>query len=462
MVPKGKQIRLFIEDNAPVVVVAAAKGNAAVVKGLLDNKYGKVDDKDSRGSTALHAAAANADFEMAKILLGRGADITCKNADGLIAADFAASTGHMPLTLAILPSNASMIDRVIGIAREYGHPALADAIGPMHYDLHRAAKEGLAELVAISTKTRPASLNAKDADGKTALTLAVENGHAEAVKELLACKDTEVDPGVFQHAICTGKVAVATEYVKADRIDFPLRRATREGAAAAVGAFLFAASPRMDDVAKALFLAAKDGNLEIVRILLPRASLRAVEHALFGAVHEGQLACAEALLGQVAMDEDTAETVLEMAAAGPSAGVLRAVMKHPAVQQEMKTAMPNALMAAFRAGRTDNVACLADPVRPETALSERDGCGLTPLLAAVLRRDAATVRILLECGADPTVPYDIRLSAKAEKGPCEAADHPVRVGMTPAMLALEMKSVDILRVFFEECGGLPGVERRSE
>ena len=66
----------------------------ALVMGALSRGRGNVNSADDKGYTLLHAAARDGDANIARLLLGQGADVNALNNDGETPLDVAERTGH--------------------------------------------------------------------------------------------------------------------------------------------------------------------------------------------------------------------------------------------------------------------------------------------------------------------------------------------------------------------------------
>jgi ankyrin repeat protein len=142
---------------------AAAVGNVGVLRSLFASDRASVDDSGPGGYTALHFAASFGQLEVARLLLGRGAD---------------------PNAVAMNGSRATPLHSAV-TARHRDTASLLLALGASPNSvqkggmtpLHTAARDG-DEAIVDMLLLRGADPTRKSDDGKTAIDLAVENGHA--------------------------------------------------------------------------------------------------------------------------------------------------------------------------------------------------------------------------------------------------------------------------------------------
>ncbi len=87
---------------------AAFKGQKDLVKRLLKNPLTDVNAKSRGDYTALHATAVTNKFEIAKMLIARGAKIDDQDADGRCALFWAASLGYTQIVNLLLENSASI------------------------------------------------------------------------------------------------------------------------------------------------------------------------------------------------------------------------------------------------------------------------------------------------------------------------------------------------------------------
>ena len=142
---------------------AAATGNVAVAKALLDGDRASVDDRGPDGYTALHFAAAFGQLEIARLLLGRGADPNVVSLNDL---------RSTPLHIAVSAKHRDLASLLLALG---GYPNAVQHGG--WTPLHAAAYDGDESIIDILLM-RGADPTRSDDDGKTAVDLADEKGHA--------------------------------------------------------------------------------------------------------------------------------------------------------------------------------------------------------------------------------------------------------------------------------------------
>ena len=120
------------------IISAAAKGDLASAKTILDADPSAVNAKDGEGATALHHATAGGHRAVAELLLANGADVNARKANGVT-------------------------------------------------PLHVASALGQVEIITLLI-SRGADLDALDGRGRTALSVARERGQGEAEQLLLQAK----------------------------------------------------------------------------------------------------------------------------------------------------------------------------------------------------------------------------------------------------------------------------------
>lgn len=148
---------------------AAVIGNVNVIRTLLSTDRASVDDHGPDGYTALHLAAYFGQLEVARLLLGRGAD---------------------PNAVALNESRVTPLHSAVAAKhRDTASLLLALGASPNSVQhggwtpLHAAARDGEESIVDMLL-LRGADATRKGDDGKTAIDLAEESGHGALAKLL--------------------------------------------------------------------------------------------------------------------------------------------------------------------------------------------------------------------------------------------------------------------------------------
>jgi len=142
---------------------AAAIGSVAACRKMIEDGRASVDDRGPDGYTALHFAAAFGQLEIARLLLGRGAD------PNLAAQNEARAT---PLHVAVAARHRDVASLLMALG---GSPNAVQHDGwtPLH-SAALAGDESIIDLLLL----RGADPSRAASDGKTAIDLADENGHS--------------------------------------------------------------------------------------------------------------------------------------------------------------------------------------------------------------------------------------------------------------------------------------------
>jgi uncharacterized protein len=217
------------------VTDAAMRGDRAAVRAAVARKA-DVNVTQVDGSTALHWAAERDDVEMADLLIRAGARITAKTREGIT-----------PLQLAATNGSTAMIDRLLKAGANVNAPLTPAA----DTALMMAARTGTAGAVRVLIEAG-ADVNAKESwGGTTALMWAVSEGHAEAAR-LLIVAGADVNAKSNYVAAANGRGFEGRTPI-ANR-----------------------AEPKSEEFASGsltpLMFAARDGNVELARILVGAAA----------------------------------------------------------------------------------------------------------------------------------------------------------------------------------------------
>lgn len=148
---------------------AAAIGDVGVVRNLLSSERASVDDRGPDGFTALHLAAAFGQMEVARLLLGLGADPNAVSFNGMRVTPLHSAVAAMHR------DTASLLLALGASPNSVQHGGWTP--------LHTAARDGDEAIVDMLLLRGADPTRASD-DGKTAIDLAEEGGHAALAKVL--------------------------------------------------------------------------------------------------------------------------------------------------------------------------------------------------------------------------------------------------------------------------------------
>ncbi len=372
-------IWLLSSTGAPFAAAADARLADAVMRGdkdilrSLPADRANVNTAQPDGTTALHWAVRHDDLATADALIKAGADVKAANRYGVT-----------PMTLAATNGNPAMIRRLLDAGAD---PNTATPGGETA--LMTAARAGKVDAVTLLLD-RGANVNAKDSvHAQTALMWAVLENHVDMVKLLIA-RGADVNAH-------TNITTPKGEYVPA-----------RAGGASGNGIIRQRALPTADGGMTPLLFAVRDGNAEMMRLLLDRGANLGQSSGnktspLLIALLNGQVAIATALLERGA-DPNAAD------AYGRAA--LFAAIDLRNFNHEKYGDLPTdgrdpleLIKALLKKGA--NVNAKTDTV-PIHGLMQFDASwvnfdGETPFVRAALSGDIEVMRLLLEHGADPNI-----------------------------------------------------------
>ena len=318
---------------------------------------GAVNTREADGTTALHWAVRANDLALAQALLRAGADAKAANRYGVT-----------PLSLAVINGNAAMVD------------ALLKAGAGGETILMTAARVGNPAVMRLLLARFKADVNAAEsAYGETALMWAAAENHAEAAQLLI------------EHGAEINARSQLMSYPK-DRFGLegvisvlphgqwtPLMYAARQGS---LGALRVLVKARADlnlsdpDGTTALVFAIINSHYDAARLLVeaganPNLADTAGMAALYAAVDASTLGEIYGRPGKKVVNDSSAQELMNV------------LLAHRAnANAQLRSA---ALYRAHTPG--------------EPALGE----GATPLMRAAKNGDVATMRLLLEHGADPSL-----------------------------------------------------------
>lgn len=328
---------------------------------------------DPDGTTALHWAVRHDDLATAKSLIKDGADVKAANRYGVT-----------PMALAAMNGNAAMIRALLDAGADPNSANLGGETALM-----TAARTGKVDAVTLLLD-RGANVNAKDTvHAQTALMWAVIENHTDVVNLLLA-RSADINAH-------TNVTLPKGEYVPA-----------RAGGASGNGIIRQRALPTADGGVTPLLFAVRDGNGEMMRLLLDRGADINLSSGnrtspLLIALLNGQVGIAAELLQRGA---DPNATDAYKRAALYAAIDLRNFNheKYGDLPTDGRDPLP--LIKALLQKRADPN--LRTDTVPVHGLMQFDASwvnfdGQTPFVRAALSGDIEVMRLLLENGADPNI-----------------------------------------------------------
>src|SRR5262245_4354182 len=377
-------------QDAPPLIEAAENGDRVAVSRLLD-EGADVDARAVDGTTALHWAVRADRLDAVRLLLESGADEAAADRYGVTPLYLAAENGNAAVIAALLDAGAD----VKGVA-PIGETALMTA-----------ARTGVVDAVALLLD-RGAEIDARDREfEQTALMLAVREAHPEVVALLLdrgADVDARTRVGPTPNFVkpCKG-TGCGSEGVGINRGGLP-DRGRRGAALGGMTSLLYAARDGRTEEAALLLAAGADVELAEANGMRP----------LLMALLNDQLAVAEQLLehdADVNADDFWGRTPLFAAVEYRNLDMNNREMDAPTtngVDREPLLAMIAELIAhgADVNARTREVPPSRRWLYSLGDVSWVDFTGQTPFLRAALSGDVATMRLLVEHGADPNLPTE--------------------------------------------------------
>jgi ankyrin repeat protein len=340
--------------NESALIDAVKAGDREAVRRLV-KQPALVNEPEADGTSPLHWAVRADDLETAKLLLNTGANPNAANRYGVTA-----------LTLAAENNSVAMVDALLN--------AGADAKGPMI--LMTAAHAGNPQVVKLLA-ARSADVNqAEPSRGETALMWAASENHPEAIQVLV---EHGADPNT-----------------RSTTLAFPKDRFGLEGVVTVL--------PRGGWTA--LMYAARQGSLEAARALAGAgANLDLTDPdgatAIALAIINGHYDTA-AMLAENGADPNLADST-GMAAlyAASDMRTLGEIYGRPPRTSSSQVSALDLIQILLRHGADPNAALKSPTLyRAHTPGDGALGEGTTPFLRAAKNGDVATMRALLENGAD--------------------------------------------------------------
>jgi ankyrin repeat protein len=349
------------------VADAAMRGDREAVRAALARKA-DVNAAQVDGTTALHWAVERDDVELAELLLTAGARVSARTREGVT-----------PLRLAAINGSARMLGRLIRSGADPNAPLTTAG----DTALMLASRTGQTGAMRVLLEAR-ADVNAKESwGGTTALMWAVAQGHAEAARVLIAA-GADVNARSHYVAAANGRGFEGRT---------PVASRTEEKVEEFASGWL---TP--------LMFAARDGGLELVRILVAAgADVDAV-------VGDGKTALALAIFNG---NYDVASFLVDRHADVNKADAQRFTPLFWAVDRRNMETAPN-FPWMVTADPVPLIRQLLDAGANPNALVNNTPRGrmregsprivfATALMRAAFAADLELVKLLLERGADPTI-----------------------------------------------------------
>lgn len=228
LIAAGARLKPKDQDTRQALGAAATRGNNEIVSALI--KLGTdVNDTDNTGITALMFASMAGRTDVVRTLIAAGANLNSKQeGDGTTALVWAAMGGRPEVIKILVDAKADVNARttsnytaLIWVSSE----AMAETLR-VGFNGKDATKESLDAFRRASDKDRAlgaqilldagADVNAKNADGWTAIILASREGHTDVVRTLITAKaDVNAkERGLGQTALMFASENGHTEIVK--------------------------------------------------------------------------------------------------------------------------------------------------------------------------------------------------------------------------------------------------------
>ena len=194
LLASGADPNAAMKDGATALTAAAFGGYADVVRALI-GKRAKPDPTDRYGRTPLMAAALNGHPAVVDLLVASGANIRAADANGATALTYAAAKGHADIVDRLASAGVLWGETEVGLAAAACRGDVLDWM-LKHGVRPNAAADGRPLIVASAAggcvdsvralTAAGADVNAKDANGVTALMESAKAGSPDIVSMLLA------------------------------------------------------------------------------------------------------------------------------------------------------------------------------------------------------------------------------------------------------------------------------------
>lgn len=371
---------LSASETAPTLIDAVKRGDHGAVRALLRTRA-DVNRPEADGTTALHWAVRGNDLDLIAALIAAGADVKTANRYGL-----------RPLTMAAENGSAAAIDALLKAGADPN--TTTDAGEPV---LLTAARTGNVEAVQRLVAAGATVSVREPWFGETALMWAAAENHADVVRALAAAgadvnaRSTVLDPPVLEFPRSGGP---NSPFPRGGWT--PLMYAARQGAL---------------DAARALV----DLHADLNATALPETDIKLKPADLDAAAHGvGTTALVFAIinthydLAAMLLDHGADPNVVDLA----GMGALYAAVDMNSLQWTQGRPAPilhdrldgvDLVKRLLAKGANPNARLAAAPLKRhhDAGTTLNFAAGTTPLMRAARTNDVASMRALLEAGADP-------------------------------------------------------------
>ncbi len=460
----NRNLNYRFEDGQTPLHFSAIAGHEKITKFLLENNA-STNVQDSSGATPLHEAVRYGNTNIAKMLLDSGANINAKD-----------NLGKTPILIAM---PAQKRDELYTLLISYKSDVTKkDTYGDTV--LHIATLTNVPTSILEKLTSAGADINARNKDGITPFSLAIEIGNKEHI-EFYAKKGADI------HSKDTnGKTPLLRALEKDDETlsliitskninshdsngNSPLCVAIKSDAPLSKIQYILSltedVNSRNSEGDTALFMAVQKNKKQLGELLLAKNA------DIFATNNKNQSPLSLALSnGQETMDWlITSQTIKATDGSGNTALHYAAEWELPeAVSKLIKKGADaearnaNGETPIFNAAKTDNALVIEELVKNGCKLNIRDNLGSTPLHTAVRWGNSSSAKTLVKLGADinaQNVTGKSALSEAAISGKAEMAkllldcganpDSSDTSGRTILMDAIRSKNIEITTLLLE-------------
>jgi cytohesin len=380
------------KDGRTLLQTAAAEGDLAVVKLLLEN--GAAVNGVKRGDlTPLHYAAGNGHKAIVDYLLAHGAKADAQTDGGVTPLLAAVGKGYDAVVRRLLEAGAS-VKQATDRDREENYAGF-QFFGKGQTPLHVAVLSGYPSSIPLLIQNG-AEVNVRDRLDRTPLSYAAEQQNTDAVKALLAGRadpNLGVNPPLHISALVSGNTEIPGLLLRA-------------GADPNTNALILAPQPpRNLESMSPLYLAIVNSHPAVVRLLLEAKANPNATHQgnplLYPALRQPE--SMQALLEAGADPKarmGNGWDMLQEAVAENNLDATKLLLAHGA---DMKAVGRQGETALHLAAQRSSKEILQLLLKHSANLNAQDNEGRTPLFYAVLAAKEDTLTALLDAGADPNV-----------------------------------------------------------